>query len=543
MTKTFTHFLNGVVAKLVLLIAFVCIGANAGAETVDLGALELDKEYTVKDFNGYKATITPDRDGTLVWYTATNTFITVYNDAECTVETPNMHSFVSGGQIREYEVKAGTTYYCNDGFLMNGGTFKIYFAGGLERVKIVPEEKSVVDITAEGYIELNYNMAVSIDTVLMYVNDEVIDGGRPFIVGRIVGIQLKGENEDEIDLKGLVEKGVLKGGEELVLKFTVTSVLDPTQTLEETLTYICPVQPMVLVSDNSDGFVLKSYWTPGDDAGKLILTFDDSLWIPTAEIPGPTVVINYGNAESEDPGDFYYEEFAPTVDGNKLICDFTQKRRRVEDMITTGIDYGSALIKVVNVLDKDGNLASSPGKGTLGTWSWRFDHEQVDCDLFYEFTSSTGSVIYQDTKEIELWISGLGDSEFSPEGGVMYSWTDADGKADSVVVAASALNLEVDGEDVTFSVPVPSEVCAQKLFTVKLVGVDYADGVKHTVEGEFSVEQTTTGIGGVTVADDILSEECYDFNGKLVAAPVKGLNVIKRTLIDGTVVTIKILVK
>ncbi len=542
MTTNFTYLTKTVFAKLMLMMAFVFISSNAAAAVIDLGELELDKEYTLQEFKGYKATFTPDRDGILIWETPTGAFLTMYDDEAYTVETPDTHSYIDGGQVRQYKVKAGKTYYIFSDFVWNGGTFKIFFVETLQRVKTMPEENTVFDIAGEGYIELHYNMAVTIDTVLLSVNGEVLDGGDAFVVGSIVGIQLKGENEGELNVRGLIESGVLKEGDKLTFKFTAVSAQNPDMKLEETLTYICPGKPMMLVSDNSDGFALKSFWYPGDDAGKLVLTFDGNLWIPTEDKPGPVVVINFGNAESEDPGDFYHEEFFPTVEGNKLICDFTQKRRRVEDMLTTGNNYGFAIVKVVHVLDENGNYASSPGKGTMGTWNWMFSYEQVDCKIRTEF--SPKKKLHSDEKTIELWIGGYSDIRLNEDAGVLFSWMDANGVEQSVKIAAAELDIEVDEGDATINVVVPDAVRESENFKIALVGYTVADGVEHPVEAEYIYidKPKAVGINGVE-STGVVDVKYYDVNGVEIDAFAKGVNIVKTTLADGTVKTTKILKK
>ncbi len=539
MTKIFT-FTQSLSVKLLLMMTFVFASANVSAAVNDLGALEVGKEYTIKDFQSYQATITPEKSGILVWESATAAFITVYNDEAYTQETPYKHSYIAGGQVHEYKVEAGKTYYCYTDFAWNGGTFTLYFEDELKRVKTAPEENTVFDISGEGYIELNYNLAVSVSEVTLTVGDEALGSGSAFVSGRIVGIQLKGENENELNVRGLIESGVLKGGEELVFTFKVSSVLNPALTLDETVRYICPTKPMTLVSDNSADFVLKSFWYPGDDAGKLILEFSDNLWTPTAEKQGPVVVLGFGNAESEDPGDYYYEEFYPTADGKRLICDFTQKRRRIEDMITTGNSYGSVLVKVVNVLDENGNLASSEGKGTLGTWSWNFNYEQVDCRITSEF--SPKKKLHSDEKTIELWIGGYSNIRLNKNAGVLFSWADADGVEQSVMIAAAELDIEVEDGDATINVTVPDAVRQSETFKMAFVGYTVADGVDHPIEAEYQYFNVPVGINGVETSD-VVSVKRYDASGAELNSPVKGLNIIQETLSDGTVRTTKVLVK
>ncbi len=542
MQNNFTQTAKGWLALVALMFAFAFSSANANAAVIDLGELELDKEYTLNDFQGYQATFTAPKTGTLVWYTV-NTFLTMYNSSDMNDDTMMSGSFSyvenSTHQIREYNVEEGKTYYFYDGFVMNGGTFKLYYAANeLERVSVSPAEKSVFDIAGIGHINLTYNMNVNVSEVTLTVNGQELDKGHAFTSGSIVGIQLKGENEDEIDVIGLLEKGILKGGEELVFTFTVTSVNNPSLTLDETVVMICPAMPAQLVEAKVMSTFL-SYWYEGDEDGIIELTFDRDLFVPTEGENGAVATIQFGNAESEDPGDFYFSTLTTRVEGNKLYCDFTGVRRRVSDMLTTGNNYGSMRVSIDRVKDVNGNYVYSEGKGTLGSWTWVLPYEQVECQIIHEFVPS--NKVYSDTESIELWIGGYTDIRFNAEGGVKFSWTGADNAAQSVVIAAKDLGAVLEDADATIQLAIPEAVRTSKEFKVELTGFTCADGVERTIEAVFEYINHPVGITGVTA--DTMSVETYDLNGVRLAAPAKGINIIKKTLTNGKVITTKALVK
>ncbi len=209
-------------------------------------------------------------------------------------------------------------------------------------------------------------------------------------------------------------------------------------------------------------------------------------------------------------------------------------------MVVSGTNYKSALIKVVNVLDENGNYASSPGKGTMGTWSWRFDHEQIDCRITSEF--SPMNTLHSDQKTIELWVGNYADIRMNEDGGVLFSWTDEAGTEQSVKIATSELDITIEEGDATINIAVPEAVRASETFKVALVGYTVADGVEHPVEAEYTYVDTPVGINGVEAAD-VVSVKCYDVNCAEVTSPDKGVNIVKKTFVDGTGETSKVLLK
>ncbi len=520
----------------------------------------------------------------------------MYNDEAYTEEKGGMFSYIPDGQILEYKVEEGKTYYCYTDFTWNGGTFKLYYEDELKRIKTAPAENSVLNITGKGYLELHYSLCVSVESVTLAVNGKTLAQSEASANGRIVGVRFKGENSNEFDIKALIANGVLQEGDELAFCLKVTSVLNPSLTLDETVKYVCPAMPVTLVSDNSDSFVFKSYWNPGDDAGKLILTFDDELWTPTAENKGAKVSIGYGDVEAEDPNEYYHEEFYPIIDGNRLICDFTQKRRTTKDMVVSGKNYGTILVKVVGVLDKNGNYVSSDGKGTIGTWSWNFPYEELNSRITYEF--SPKNEFTSDDTTIELWIGGYSDIHMNSDGGVLFSWTDKSGFDQSVKIVVNDLDIVVEDGDATIRITVPDAVRDSKSFNVALVGYTVTDGVSHPIETEYQYidksedpvdpsepedpvdpsepedpvdpsepedpvgpsepedpvdpsepedpvdpsEPEETSIGDVE-STGVVAVKFYNLNGVEVRTLVKGVNIIKKTLTDGTEHTSKVLVK
>ena len=217
-----------------VLAVFSALGARA--QEVDLGELELGKEYELTIYKPCKATFTAPETGTIVASCTRSYWPEPYLDPEYTKPVPYTHSYTSNGSIWEFKVEAGVKYYFYHDFLFDGGIFSIdYAATELKRRSVSPAENSVVDISGIGQVSLEYNMNVSASDVTLSTGGNVLATGVAYVSGRYVSIQLKGENSEELNLLGLLMKGTIKPGDPVELSFTVRSTNNPELVLEEKL--------------------------------------------------------------------------------------------------------------------------------------------------------------------------------------------------------------------------------------------------------------------------------------------------------------------
>jgi hypothetical protein len=538
MKKTIINLLGEAkAAKALLAVLMLCAAAGVKAQEVDLGELELGKEYELTMYKACKATFTAPETGTIVASCTRSYWPEPYLDAEYTQPVRYTHSYTSNGSIWEFKVEAGVKYYFYHDFLFDGGTFSIdYAATEVLRKSCNPAVGSTLDISGAGQVHMEYNMNVSVSDITLSFDGNVLDTGVAYVSGRNVSIPLKGENEEEIDLLGLVEKGTLKGGEMLELSFVVTSDNNPSLTLSENLTFVCPEKLVQLVSVEGMTEFL-SYWFPGEESGKLKLVFDSPLLQPSEGVVGSHVTIQYGNPESDVEGDCYVAQLGTEIDGNTLVVDFTGVRRRPSDMLTSGNTYTTMLMKISNVRDTDGRYVHTGGDGSLGSFSYEFPYRMVEAEAVYEFTPASGADISATTSDIELWVQNYSSFRFD---GIVYSYEDEQGEEVVVTKPLAELSPEVDEYgDAIIMIPVSSDIRSKDNLKVSLSGLMFIDGVEREISAMYNLTEEYVGINGIELPVSVKTEY-FTVDGKSVANPAQGVNIVRTTYNDGRVVTRKI---
>lgn len=515
-----------------IIAVFSFMGANA--QSVNLGELELGKEYELTAYKPCEATFTAPQTGTLVASCTRSYWPEPYLDAEHTKPVGYKHSYVSTGSIWEFQVEEGVTYYFYSGFLFDDGTFSIdYAATELLRKSVNPAEGSTLNVSGAGQVNLEYNMTVSVSDIALTIDGEDYGKGVPYVSGRNVAISFKGETEEELDILGLLKNGTLKGGETVEFAFTVTSINNPSLTLNEKLTYICPEMLVQMVSSQQIPEFL-SYWFPGDESGIMKLVFDGQLAQPAENEEGPFVTLQYGNPESGVDGDSYATRLDAQVDGNTVIVDFTGKRLRPADMLTSGNIYNTMLVKISNVKDYEGRYVYTGFSGSLGSFSYEFPYRIVETEAVYEFTPASETELK--VSEVELWIQDYSSIRFD---GVAYTYTDAEGNEVTEVKSLSELNPEVDSYgDAIIMIPVREEIRTKENLKISLANLLFVDGVEREISAVYNPIDEYLSISGATT--DAVSETArFGVEGSKLASPRKGVNIIR--LSDGTVK--KVLVK
>lgn len=525
--------ISSIFLKTLSLLAFIITAMSANAQSVNLGELELGKEYELTAYKPCEATFTAPQTGTLVASCTRSYWPEPYLDAEHTKPVGYKHSYVSTGSIWEFQVEAGVTYYFYRDFLFDDGTFSIdYAATEVLRKSVNPAEGSTLDVSGAGQVNLEYNMTVSVSDIALTVNGQDYGKGVAYVSGRNVAISFKGEAQGELDILGLLKKGVLKGGETIELTFTVTSENNPSLTLEEKLTYICP-EMLVQMTSSQELTEFLSFWFPGDESGILKLVFDGQLAQPSEGEDGPFVTLQYGNPESGIEGDCYSARLNAQVDGNTVIVDFTGNRLRPADMLTSGNTYNTMLVKISNVKDDKGRYVYTGFSGTIGSFSYEFPYRVVEAEAVYEFTPASGTQLT--TPEIELWIQNYASIRFD---GVTYTYKDAEGNEVAETKPLSELNPEVDSYgDAVIMIPVSEELRAKENLKISLANLVFADGVEREISATYNHPKEDVGISATP--SDAVPARRFSVNGTPQSAPHKGINILHHH--DGTVK--KVLVK
>ena len=526
---------KGLICFMIAVLAvFSALGARA--QEVDLGELELGKEYELTIYKPCKATFTAPETGTIVASCTRSYWPEPYLDPEYTKPVPYTHSYTSNGSIWEFKVEAGVKYYFYHDFLFDGGIFSIdYAATELKRRSVSPAENSVVDISGIGQVSLEYNMNVSVSDVTLSTGGNVLATGVAYVSGRYVSIQLKGENSEELNLLGLLMNGTIKPGDPVELSFTVRSTNNPDLVLEEKLLYVCPEKQTQAESMQVvDEFL--SYWFAGDESGIIRMTFDAPLLQGVEGQAGPVATLQYGNPESEIAGDCYTTQIPAVVEGNTLVVDFTGVRRRPSDMIVTDTIYSTMLVKISNVKDADGRYVYTGGDGSLGSFSYEIPYKVIDAEAVYEFTPASGTDIKASTGDIELWIQSYSSFRFD---GVTYSYKNEGGEEVSATKPLAELNPEVDEYgDVIIMIPVDSDLRSKDNLKISLANLMFADGVEREISAIYNVSKEDVGINEVETSTTV-KVEYFTLDGKSVVTPLPGIGIVRTTYSDGTVVTRK----
>lgn len=217
---------------------------------------------------------------------------------------------------------------------------------------------------------------------------------------------------------------------------------------------------------------------PESTYGKLILEFDKNL---SKDIAPEQVRFAYGNIDSTDLDNEYTEINLPfTVDGGKLTVDFTGvSRRRIELLPNSKTQYNDFTVKVMAIKDEDGVFVSSPGAGTVGSFSYLIPYEELEpLEITHEFTPESGSSLNGE-ETLNLWINNTDKFSFD---GVRFDFKNEDGDRQSIVVPMSEIkNNSSEKDELDLDIPVPEAVWMNATdITVTLNNLKTQDGCDHS---------------------------------------------------------------
>ncbi|MBQ8773263.1 MAG: hypothetical protein IJZ17_02145, partial [Muribaculaceae bacterium] len=445
---------------------------SVSAVDYDFGEMQLDVDYQLKNYKSHAGTFVVPEDGILVMTSDNGGWMEAYNEESYETELSYLHSYIDNGQTRSYNVTAGQKVYFYNSFVMTESKIRLSMGQTLSVASIAPEEGSRLVATGSQRCQVSFNMAVTVETVKLVVGDAVVALTPNFIGGSIV-VEIQSTMID------LMADGMMKEGDTFKIVFSgiapaadASALYNGDGKLE--VSYICGGNPVRLINETNTDMTFLSYWLDGDADGVITLEFDGALL--DDENDRPTAALTYGNTEGEI-GDCYYETMTCDVSGTKVIADFTGKLRRNQDMITTGNQYNTILLKIGNLKDEGGNYVFTEGQGTLGSFSWQLAYEEVEANIAARFIPASGSML-DDVDCIMIGISGADKVLFDAITLVM---TFADKEGMAITTEYDDLSIEWDGTFATITVDIPQEFKNERgevmLFFDGLVcadGLDYS---------------------------------------------------------------------
>lgn len=528
--------------KTLVLVLLSIFTVSSKAANIDLGEIELGKKYELEMFKGYVATFTAPKTGTIICQSTTGDFLEPFKDSQYSSAVPTQFLGYNNGQQRQFDVTEGTTYYLLNDFVMDNTTLTFNYVGeDIEIVSVTPQENTMVDISGKGQINIQFNMGVTAESVTVNSNGQTVAVGTVYPFGSNIMIPLRGEAEGEMNLVSKLLDGTLKKGDKLVFTLEVSATKDESIKKTVSLEFVCQDRPATLVETKQISKFL-SYWLPGDEAGLMSLTFTSDLLVPAEGENGAIVTMQYGNPESGDPNECYVETIPVRIEGNKLIADFTGKLRNPANMVASGVDYGSVLVKVVNIKDKDGNYIYTGNDGSLGSYSFNIPYEEIKADVYYEYTPGSNSNIAVSVEKIELWISGYKNVRFS---GVVFEYPSEYDSAemDTVIISNEKLEVTIEETDASFVFSIPEEVRGRNNVKVSLLSPLFVDGIARDITATYNFEgEEENGILD-KVNSEVVNTEYIGVDGLCLTSPKKGLSIVRKTLSNGDVIMTKVYIK
>lgn len=499
--------------------------SRAGAgDTVDFGEMELGTAYQLEsDFSNYVGHFTAPASGTLTVHSSSSgNFMSPFADNELTESLPFSIGYTSdGGCTYDLTVEEGKTYHFAKDFSMTRSTTTLTMDAGttLTLESITPEAGSRLSPGGSGIFSIIFNKAVQVAgaSLVMGAHESPLAAN---ILGTMVSIQYKETLMDAL------RQGIVSENDAVVLRLTgICSTANPSLvygthgTLE--VSFTSAGLPVSLVRTDGLEGAFRSWWPTGDETAVYRMEFDGEL-NSSPDLMG-YAQISYGNAEGE-AGEYYVEQLPYAVNGNVLTIDFSGKLRRPQDMVASGTDYGTMLLRLVGVRDAHGDYVYSSGLGTLGSFDDYFAYEEVKSNVIPEFTPKSGSSL-DGADHIEIWLTDYASVRHD---GILFHYT-LNGEEQFHVVRDFTATPDAGFEGAyALQVPVPEAVKAQALdpITVSLHEAVFADGVDHNPEIRATYHTTGTASGiEKTTAPDGNPDTTYDLNGRKAHPGTRGIHI------------------
>ncbi|MCD8297367.1 MAG: hypothetical protein LUC88_07325 [Prevotella sp.] len=511
---------RGLLCKLtLLLVAFISMSMSSYAvDAADIEELQLDSTYTLKGFTYYYYSYTATASGSLVVVGSAvgADYPFLYTDATFTEvlsdDIKTWEGFVEGGQKQTINVTKGEVYYMEFWSMESSSNFTATFMGSEESPEITycnPEEGSVLSVVADVPIALRFSMPVTVGTAtltsgdlteeltLNYTNDYY-----SYPVRDILYTWLK--------------SGAVSPDDDII--FTLTDVKNSYDVVygedgTVTIAYKAPEVPTEL-SDVSMPEVFIPWWPEGDENGMMTLTFTND--ISEVDTLAPNVELWYGPLESEDVSR-YVESIPATVDGNRVIIDFTGVSRLWKEMLPSATEeYTTIIVRITNLHDVNGSSVYTTGAGSVGSLTYQLPYTELTIIPNDSVTvESLSEVVIEYPSGIQLEdassVTILNYKEQEAAHGTSVEPVTEEGAAFPTKLIVT-LNNTIE-EEGTYYVEIPKN-------SLKVNYPEYKD-YAYKIEEIFEIT-ASNGIKGVSVAGiDNGDGKIYTIDGQLVKSPTK----------------------
>ena len=504
---------------MLLLVSLVSLSASA-----EWLPVELDKLYDEPNIwnNQTDFKFTPSESGTLtIWsqdavmhvytqLTADETDLVYESQISSFAYASNTFNGVTFGKKTTSDVEAGKTYYITAGKgFSKDMKFYLSMQTGITNLELVKSNQpagEIFNITDErdGQLELEFNLPAKAHAwATLKVNEHVTDSietREDINSGKLI-FELKDS------LYSWMQKEYYKPGDKMTL--TITGLCAKTNENIKygtdgilTLEWTVPGKPHYLLSiEGASPF--KSYWVPGDKDGIVTLTFDYPLM--TKE-KGQTAAVQMliGSADMGDVYEGHLDSEKITVEGNKLLLDFTGVRRAYEDM-GLKMKWSSISFKAFYILMADGTSSFNETSGNYGSAAFSRSYVEVKSDIVAEFTPASGSQLTD--KAFKVYFSEKDAYKF--DGVELYFQTQDDEKR-MIEVTEGITSVEEGDNGIEYTIPVPDEVFEGKNIRVEFMNVVSADGFEH----DFGVKYNP----GPELTDDLTPVSRNVKDGDVVAS-------------------------
>lgn len=440
-----------------LVLALATLTGLAAVNPADYLDMKLGKEYELKFMDTFKGKFTPTEDGMLVEYGAMPVF-TLSANGELELLETNYAGYIFGKQAWQFRAVKGTTYFFADDFVMYDCKFSIDLSPAMKLVKAYPAAGRVYDLAAYGGIELTLNQLATVDAAIVKCGEH--EGKVSVsVIGSNVGVAC-----NELLEKWYAE-GKINGGEELSVTLTGISDMMGNPAENITVSYIAGHAPVRMLESQLPDKVLSWYASPELNS-KATFTFSGPIQAK------PLVRLCYAPIEL---GYEYIDTITPQVNGNTLTIDLAGKRRTSADMSTSGRTDPMIYLQLLNLKDSTGQVVSSPGQGTIGTFLYELPFQNIErLNITSEFTPAAGAKLLN-TNEIKIYFNSADHLTYS---GVRFAAGDME-----TIIGMDQIGLEqISATEVELTVAVPNQFKGLKNVVVTLANLIADEGFDHTAD-------------------------------------------------------------